>query len=37
MGSNVRVKKGVKEGRSPSYIRIPLPLFKGKGIKGIGL
>jgi 5-(carboxyamino)imidazole ribonucleotide mutase len=35
-------KKGVKEGRSPmirrcSYHKLPLPLIKGKGIKGIGL
>ena len=30
-------KRGVKERRSLSYIIIPLPLIKGKGIKGIGL
>jgi len=28
---------GVKEGRNPSFKNIPLPLGKGKGIKGIGL
>ena len=28
---------GVKEGRSPSYKILPLPLDKGKGTKVIGL
>jgi hypothetical protein len=27
----------VREGRSPSLKSLPLPLIKGKGIKGIGL
>jgi len=28
---------GVEEGRQPLFIESPLPLIKGKGIKGIGL
>jgi len=31
------VREEVKEGQSPSYIKAPLPLGKGKGIEGIGL
>ncbi len=30
-------KEGVLEGRSPSKNKVPLPLIKGKGTKGIGL
>ena len=34
----VRIEaRGVLEGRSPSSKNLPLPLIKGKGIKGIGL
>ena len=33
----LRPAKGVLEGRSPSHVKFPLPLIKGKGIKGIGL
>ena len=31
------MSSGVKEGRRPFFNILPLPLVKGKGIKGMGL